>query len=50
MMAYLAAFWDNCAAHGVIIPLTLFQRGRSVRSDSHSPTSRPALNSPTAQL
>ena len=50
MMAYLAAFWDNCAPQGAIIALTRFQRGRNVRSDSHSPISRPALNSPSAQL
>ena len=50
MMAYLVAFWDNAAPHGAIMRLTLFHRGRSVRSLSHSPTSSPALNSPNAQL
>ena len=50
MMAYLAEFWDNSLPHGAIIGLTRFHRGRKVRSVSHSPTSRPALNSPTAQL
>ena len=49
-MAYLAAFWDNSVPHFAIIPLTLFHRGRKVRSLNHSPTSRPALNSPSAQL
>ena len=50
MMAYLAEFWDNSTPQGAIMLLTLFHRGRSVRSDSHSPTLRPDLNSPSAQL
>ena len=50
MMAYLAAFCDMSAAQGAMMCLTLFQRGLSAFSLSHSPTSSPALNSPTAQL
>ena len=50
MMAYLAAFCDSSPPQEAIMPLTLFHRGRNVRSLSHSPTSNPALNSPSAQL
>ena len=49
MMAYLAEFWDNSAPHGATMFLTLFHRGRSVRSLSRWPTSSPALNSPGGQ-
>ena len=49
MMAYFAAFCDSSAPQGATTHFTLFRRGRNVRSDGHSPTSRPALNSPTTQ-
>ena len=50
MIAYLAAFWESSPFQGAMICLTRFQRGRRVLSESHSPTSKPALNLPNAQL
>ena len=50
MMAYFAAFWDSSRPQGAMMPLSRFHLGRRDFSESHSPTCRPAWNSPTAQL
>ena len=46
-MAYLAEFWDSSRPQGAMMPLTRFHLGRRDLSESHSPTCRPAWNSPT---